>query len=278
MLSSRYLHLHEALGLGPMWLRQGAQVLPPAEGNPPAGNHPPAAAANPATPAAAPAPTPKHSTASHARQAVMAAVGGETPTPAAASRTEIAPPATLPVAEAPIAVDRLSAATLPAALAQCQRCGLHRQRRQPLPGHGSLQARLLVISPNPAPEDDMAAQLFSGEAGLLLHNMLAAIHIDPAAVYFTSQVKCTPNAALQVSAAETAACTPFLQQQIEWLQPQAILLLGQSFEQTAPETLAGLLQQRPYVIVPHPARLLRQSSLKAEAWQALQRLAHMLAA
>ena len=29
MLSSRYLHLHEALGLGPMWLQQGAQVLPP---------------------------------------------------------------------------------------------------------------------------------------------------------------------------------------------------------------------------------------------------------
>ena len=28
MLSSRYLHLHEALGLGPMWLLRGAHVLP----------------------------------------------------------------------------------------------------------------------------------------------------------------------------------------------------------------------------------------------------------
>ncbi|HGM3082972.1 TPA: uracil-DNA glycosylase family protein, partial [Neisseria gonorrhoeae] len=27
MLSARYLHLHEALGLGPMWLKQAAAVL-----------------------------------------------------------------------------------------------------------------------------------------------------------------------------------------------------------------------------------------------------------
>ena len=27
MLSSRYLHLHEALGLGPMWLNQNAKII-----------------------------------------------------------------------------------------------------------------------------------------------------------------------------------------------------------------------------------------------------------
>lgn len=277
MLSSRYLHLHEALGLGPMWLQQGAQVLPPPNDNPPADNHPPAAVA--ATPTTA-ATSAHNSQSAQARQAVMAAVGGETKTPAAAPATnaKTAPPTTAPVVAAPIPIDTLNAATLPDALAQCQRCDLHRQRRQPLPGHGSLQAKLLVVSPNPAPEDDMAAQLLSGEAGVLLHNMLAAIHIDPATVYFTSQVKCTPNATLQVNPTETAACTPFLQQQIAWLQPQAVLLLGQSFQQMAPDTLAELLQQRPYVIVPHPARLLRQHQLKAEAWQALQKLVPMLSA
>ena len=276
MLSSRYLHLHEALGLGPMWLQQGAQVLPPPNDNPPADNHPPAAVA--ATPTTA-ATSAHNSQSAQARQAVMAAVGGETKTPAAAPATnaKIAPPTIAPVVSAPTPIDTLNAATLPAALAQCQRCDLHRQRRQPLPGHGSLQAKLLVVSPNPAPEDDMAAQLLSGEAGVLLHNMLAAIHIDPAAVYFTSQVKCTPNATLQVNPTETAACTPFLQQQIAWLQPQAVLLLGQSFQHMAAEALAELLQQRPYVIVPHPARLLRQHQLKTEAWQALQKLVPMLA-
>lgn len=271
-----YLHLHEALGLGPMWLQQGAQVLPPPNDNPPADNHPPAAVA--ATPTTA-ATSAHNSQSAQARQAVMAAVGGETKTPAAAPATnaKTAPPTTAPVVAAPIPIDTLNAATLPDALAQCQRCDLHRQRRQPLPGHGSLQAKLLVVSPNPAPEDDMAAQLLSGEAGVLLHNMLAAIHIDPATVYFTSQVKCTPNATLQVNPTETAACTPFLQQQIAWLQPQAVLLLGQSFQHMAAEALAELLQQRPYVIVPHPARLLRQHQLKAEAWQALQKLVPLLA-
>ena len=48
MLSSRYLHLHEALGLGPMWLKQGAKVLSAA----PAASAP-KAATQPAQPAVA---------------------------------------------------------------------------------------------------------------------------------------------------------------------------------------------------------------------------------
>ena len=64
MLSSRYLHLHEALGLGPMWLKQGAKVLSAA----PAAAAPKAAAQS-APAAEAPARSPAN--ASVARQAAI---------------------------------------------------------------------------------------------------------------------------------------------------------------------------------------------------------------
>ena len=44
MLSSRYLHLHEALGLGPMWLKRGAKTVPAAFAAPKAGMPKPEAA------------------------------------------------------------------------------------------------------------------------------------------------------------------------------------------------------------------------------------------
>ena len=44
MLSSRYLHLHEALGLGPMWLKRGAKTVPAALAAPKTGMPKPAAA------------------------------------------------------------------------------------------------------------------------------------------------------------------------------------------------------------------------------------------
>lgn len=266
MLSNRYLHLHEALGLGPMWLRQRARVRP-------ANGHVVAAASSthPAVnPASQPVPT------ANARQAILAALN-KTAAPATVTTVSIHYPGT----EAPAVRHQnddapLQADTLPATLAACRQCPLHAQRRQPLPGHGNLSARLLVISPNPAPQDDIDGHLFSGDVGVLLANMLRAAAINLDSVYYTSMVKCTPNVSLKVDNAAETACRPTLQQQLGWINPAAVLLLGQSFAQHDPAKLAAMLQNRPYVIVAHPAQLLRQGVLKAETWQALQQLAHHL--
>lgn len=264
MLSSRYLHLHAALGLGPMWLRQGVRVEDAAASRDPAApDIPPKAMAD--TP---PASTPAH----QARRALLSALHiGDTPATPPHHRDTPATRTTAPLPE------HADWAALPQWLNDCTRCPLHTERRTPLPGHGPTQAPLLIISPNPAPQDDLSGQLLSGEAGVLLHNMLTAAGIDPAQAYYTSQVKCTPNASIHPGADARAACLVFLQRQLAWLQPKAVLLLGQDF-QAHPPLLASVLGALPYVIVPHPARLLRQGVLKAQAWPALQTLAAHLAA
>ena len=107
--------------------------------------------------------------------------------------------------------------------------------------------------------------------------MLAAIDIGVDEVFYTSQVKCTPNISLRITTEQIQACLPALQAQIEYIQPQAILLLGQVFKQLEKEkTLSRYLHDIPYVITPHPARLLRQSHLKASAWSALKILHNYL--
>ena len=286
MLSHRYVHLHAALDLGPMWLRQGVRVedgLPEADA-PAVAPATRTTAVETAESAGAPAPlsVPAHThntptpAAAQARRALLSslniglAAAESTPPP----RTALATPQTSTLSPTLPTADWT---TLPQLLQTCRRCNLAGERRTSLPGRGSEHARLLVISPNPAPQDDIAGELFSGEAGVLLNNMLKAAGIDPGQVYYTSQVKCTPTASIHPGAYARTACQPWLAQQLAWLQPKAVLLLGQDFL-PHPPLLASVLGGLPYVVVPHPARLLRQGTLKAQAWPALQTLAAHLAA
>ncbi|PIT12303.1 uracil-DNA glycosylase [Snodgrassella alvi] len=288
MLDSRYLYLHEAMGLGPMWLSQAAHLIIPdsAEKNTTVDN--------------STAPTRQPAPARTGKQQSIAAVKTAPahksfPQPTNRHRAALQqiigqrPSTNLP--EVQTAVDtsintsshksiagelNISFEAIPTTLITCTRCNLHQERCTPLPGYGAVNARLLVVSSNPAPPDDSSQQLFSGEVGKLLNNMLAAINISTEEVFYTSQVKCAPNISLRITAEHLHACLPYLSAQIEHIRPQAILLLGQIFSQLDQNTLAQNLHNVPYVISPHPARLLRQSHLKATAWAALKQLRNYL--
>lgn len=262
MLDTRYVYLHQALGLGPLWLSQHYRVHsvtpPAAKPRPKQQNKAIAARLTDIT-------TDRQTSGIPSRSAVHAhtQTAAASASPTAASQTAVSTTILSPVA--PFELNKL-----PDLLNHCQRCQLHQERTHPLAGQGSQTPQLMVISANPSPEDDQQQQLFSGPAGQLLTNMLSAIGLSQNEVFFTSQVKCSPNITLRTNADIIQACTPYLQQQLQQLQPKAILLLGTTFKRLSPDELSQLLEHRPYVIVPHPARLLRQSQLKAQAWQALQ--------
>lgn len=279
MLDSRYLYLHEALGLGPMWLAQTARLLPiqpisvqtvtAKQPAPPCEPVQTCASAiqNPVTKT-----TIHQSHPNHHRAALQHII--RQPPHAASETTTITQNEERQTFSSHSTIDdlTLSYEAISAALAICTRCNLHQERCTPLYGYGATNARLLVISSNPAPPDDSSQQLFSGEVGKLLSNMLAAINISTEEVFYTSQVKCAPNVSLKVTSEQLQACLPYLSAQIKHIQPRAILLLGQTFSRLDQSALAQNLHNIPYVISPHPARLLRQSQLKASAWTALKQL------
>lgn len=287
MLDSRYLYLHEALGLGPMWLSQTAYLIPSeiTETNTPVKNdtRPVARSAPDNSVRSQPVRTshqtsPADITATQPANRHRDALRQIINQPATESVTQITKEDNTSKISPITTSDELNISfeSIPATLTACTRCNLHQERCTPLPGYGASNARLLVISSNPAPPDDSSRQLFSGEVGKLLSNMLAAINITAEEVFFTSQVKCAPNVSLRITDEHLQACLPYLSAQIEHIRPQAILLLGQIFSQLDQTILAQNLHNTPYVISPHPARLLRQSHLKANAWTALKQLRNFL--
>jgi uracil-DNA glycosylase len=161
----------------------------------------------------------------------------------------------------------------------CQRCGLRAGCAQTVFGGGDEQADWLFVGDMPRDEEALQNEAFTGEAGLLLDNMLAAMQLAQGTnVYIANVVKCRPVAEQHPAAAETAQCLPYLQRQIELVQPKVIVALGKVAaanllgEEGALDELRGVLhdyQGIPVIVTYHPAYLLRKPTAKAQAWQDL---------
>lgn len=264
MLSSRYLHLHQALGLGPMWLNRNAKVIPPA------GDAHVAQPQKPAAAQVAEAVRTISASAHHARMAAMAAVQHEKTAPAAA--TPPTPPTAAPV-DAPAPSARTHSAPEDTAKAATTTVSddLPRLQTEARP------SEVIIISICPATEDSLHGQLFHGAVGVLLDNMLAAIRLSPQQTYKTSWVKAAPVFSPHPTDEQIQAELPQLARELADTKAKAVLLVGQIFEkpELAPliDTLCG---NTPRFILPHPARLLRQPQLKAKAWQVLKQVRQIL--
>ena len=310
MLSSRYLHLHQALGLGPMWLKRGAKILPAATPNLPAN--------------AAPAPERpsengrsgfgrgqnehgnEHGASAHSQnghggfsdglnQAAQANAAPPVPNPPAqtaprgqarhSSAAENARAATMAAVGSSIggyyksrerdALRHTPPPKTPAPPAEADTPLSAAEHKAALVGRVA-PARVLAVSICPAPEDLAAGHVFSGEDGALLGKMFAAAGLAENEVRRTSwlhSVEFTPAAARL----ETAAAR--MQAERELCGAQAVVLLGRFARE--PQYAAAIERAfagTPLFTLPHPARILRLPKLKTEAWEELKRLRDMLQA
>ena len=171
------------------------------------------------------------------------------------------------------------------AVAACRACALCDTRKQTVFGSGHQQAHWMVIGDAPGAQEDEQGEPFVGAAGQLLDNMLRALGLSRApdaepqsAVYIANTLKCRPPGNRNPQPDEMARCEPFLQRQIELLQPRVILAMG-AFAVRAllrSSEPVGKLRGRvhrchgvPLVVTYHPAYLLRTPADKARAWHDL---------
>ena len=173
------------------------------------------------------------------------------------------------------------------AVRTCTRCALHEGRTQTVFGVGSRTADLLIIGEAPGAEEDRRGEPFVGRAGQLLNAMLAAIHLAREEVYIANILKCRPPNNRDPRTDEQATCTPYLQRQIELLQPRVILALGRVAAQWLLQSDApiGRLRGRtfeygsrstPLVVSYHPAYLLRSPLQKSRSWDDLKLVKRLL--
>jgi len=111
----------------------------------------------------------------------------------------------------------------------CTACKLRAGCTQTVFGVGDEQADWLFVGEGPGEEEDARGEPFVGQAGKLLDNMLMAIRLKRGEnVYIANIVKCRPPNNRNPDAGEIAQCLPYLQRQIELIQPRLIVALGKT--------------------------------------------------
>jgi DNA polymerase len=160
-------------------------------------------------------------------------------------------------------------------VAGCTACFLARGRTRTVPGEGNPAARLVLVGEGPGQTEDETGRPFVGRAGELLTGILAAIGFARDEVFICNVVKCRPPQNRKPLPEEIAACSPYLEAQLDLIRPKVILALGA----TAAEALLGsrrsLADLRgkvhsyrgvPLVVTYHPAALLRNPNWKKPTW------------
>lgn len=181
---------------------------------------------------------------------------------------------------------------LEASIQQCTKCALHSTRKQALSGRGNQTAGLMFVFLSPDMEDDASGMICSGEANELFSKMLGAINISIDDVYITSLLKCPVPEQHTVSVKEIQQCNDYIKQQIQLIQPELLVVLGETaarclLQQDPPlDELRSLLStdlgstgainQRfesvPLMVTYSPQELLSRPENKRKAWQDLQQL------
>ncbi|MBN1199912.1 MAG: uracil-DNA glycosylase [Bacteroidales bacterium] len=166
---------------------------------------------------------------------------------------------------------------LRADIQQCRKCSLYETRHHALVGNGAENARIMLIGEAPGAEEDQQGIVFIGKAGQMLDKILMACNFSrDKHLFITNIVRCRPPGNRPPKDEEIAACLPYLERQIELINPSILITLGA----TALRSLAGgtsrITRDRgkwqyygTRLMMPtyHPAALLRNPGLKKETWE-----------
>ncbi|MEE9140530.1 MAG: uracil-DNA glycosylase [Alphaproteobacteria bacterium] len=173
---------------------------------------------------------------------------------------------------------------LRAALEAFDECALKHTATNMVLADGNPEAAVVLIGEAPGAEEDRLGLPFVGKAGRLLDRMLAAIGRDRGSAYITNILFWRPPGNRQPTAAEIAACLPFVERHIELLSPEVLVFLGGTAAKTLLARNEGIMRLRgrwfeyssPGLARPvaamatfHPAYLLRSPGQKRAAWQDL---------
>ncbi|MCA9327614.1 uracil-DNA glycosylase [Candidatus Saccharibacteria bacterium] len=93
-------------------------------------------------------------------------------------------------------------------------------------GVGNADADILFIGEAPGKNEDLQGEPFVGAAGKFLNEMLESIGLKREDIYITNIVKYRPPNNRDPLPEEKKAFLPFLQEQLEVIQPKIIVTLG----------------------------------------------------
>ena len=156
---------------------------------------------------------------------------------------------------------------LAAQAAGCTRCPLHETRTQVVFGVGDPTSGLLFVGEAPGREEDLKGEPFVGRSGQLLDRLvLEEVGLTRDQFYIANVVKSRPPGNRDPLPLEIEACRPWLEAQLDIIDPKVVVTLGNFSSKLLLQTKEGItkLRGRSYpfrngVLIPtfHPAAVLR---------------------
>jgi DNA polymerase len=170
-------------------------------------------------------------------------------------------------------------------IGDCTRCGLCAGRTQVVNTHGNPKARLMFVGEAPGADEDAQGKPFVGRAGQLLTKMIEAMGMKREDVIIGNVNRCRPPGNRQPTLEEAAICRPFLFREISVIEPEVIVVMGNTALRNLLEVREGITRVRGRFrdfrgikVMPtfHPAYLLRDPSKKRETWEDLKKVMEYL--
>jgi DNA polymerase len=159
-------------------------------------------------------------------------------------------------------------------------CALKGTAKQLVFADGNPQAKVMFVGEAPGRDEDIEGLPFVGRSGKLLDRMLAAIGLDRTKVYIANIIPWRPPGNRTPTPQESQICLPFIQRQIELVDPDILVCLGGPSAQTLLGIKEGITKtrgrwftydtgKREIRAIPtfHPAFLLRSPLQKRLAWR-----------
>ena len=147
-------------------------------------------------------------------------------------------------------------AELERAVLSCTACPLAEGRTQAVFGVGNPDADLMFVGEAPGKEEDLRGEPFVGRAGKLLDKLLAEeMELTRDRCYIANVLKCRPPGNRNPRPDEIASCRPFLEEQIERIEPKVIVTLGNFATRLLLDTTEGITKVRGKIYPYGNARL-----------------------
>jgi uracil-DNA glycosylase family 4 len=166
-------------------------------------------------------------------------------------------------------------------IGNCTRCPLYERRTNIVHTDGNRKARLMFVGEAPGADEDIQARPFVGRAGQLLTKIIEAIGLKREEVLIGNVNRCRPPGNRPPTPEEAAMCKPFLLREIAAVQPEVIVVVGNTAMRNLLDLKQGITKVRGHFqdyqgvkVMPtfHPAYLLRDPSKKKETWEDLKKV------
>ncbi len=167
---------------------------------------------------------------------------------------------------------------------QCEKCRLRETATQVVPGEGDPHADIMFIGEGPGKVEDKTGRPFVGPAGKFLNVLLKSIDLERKDVFIANMVKCRPPNNRDPEDDEKKACRPWLNKQIELIEPKIFVPLGRhAMHKFLPSAKIskehGNIYEkggRIYAVMYHPAVALYNGSMRSVLLEDMQVLRKFL--